>query len=167
MSSTNKVAQVATLNKIEMDGPKGKIYRRFTEKTLHDLADTAVGRPVLLGFRGPLVGKITKAWVEDNSVMVEFDTGPFPYDYLVPGFHTVSTKGEEYQTVRCMDFALTNRPADKSLLSLRETSDWSNIRKYDDGWYFWDEVQTHKYGPYESFDAAMKGMQEYNEKVLG
>lgn len=165
MTSINRIAQVATLNKLELSGPKGKIYRRFSEKSLKNLADTAVEKPIMLGFRGPVVSKVERAWVENDSVMISFESEEFPYEYIVPGFYITSTSnGEEFKTVRCMDFSFTNIPTDKSLLSLKETSRWNIIRKYDDGWYFWDEVQANKYGPYESFDAASEKLSEYTEK---
>lgn len=99
------------------------MIRRFTPKTLVQLAKTATGKPVTLGFNGIEMGTVVNAWVEDNAVFVEFEGDLFDRKYLVPGFKVTSSKGEEFQTVRCMDFALTDRPSDKTLKTLQELNE--------------------------------------------
>ena len=35
------------------------------------------------------------------------------------------------------------------------------------GWYFWDETQAYRYGPYESEEEANKQLDRYCKEVLG
>ena len=114
------IAQVATLNKMEINSSKGKLNRYFTKDTLVQLAKSAVGKPIKLGFHGQQVSTVDEAWVEnDSSVIIRCNCQYMGYKYIVPGFKTTSSKGEHFQTVRCLDFALVNNPTDKSLMEIQ------------------------------------------------
>lgn len=114
------IAQIATLNKMILNSSKGIVEREFTPETLEQLAKSAANRPVTLGFNGIQMGIVERAWVEDNSVFVEFEGSSFDRKHLVPGFKTTTTIGNKFKTVRCVDFALTDKPSDKSLKTIQE-----------------------------------------------
>ncbi len=114
------VAQIATLNKMVVNTSKGVVEREFTPETLEQLAKSAANKPVTLGFNGIHMGEVKRAWVEDNAVFVEFEGDSFNRKHLVPGFKTTTTIGNKFKTVRCVDFALTDKPSDKSLKTIQE-----------------------------------------------
>lgn len=119
------IANVATLNKIELNSIKGPIERYFTLDSLHQLCNSAIGKPVTLGFNGISMGKVDKAWVdlEKGRAFVEFTTDvtlSYLPKYLVPGLKITTTEKLKFKTVRCIDFALTDRPVDKTLLTIQE-----------------------------------------------
>lgn len=111
------IAQVATKNEIVLYQDQ---TRKFTDKSLKELCDGAVGKKILLGFNGIELGQITKSWIENDSLMVEFEAETLGLKYLVPGFTITSSKNGEFETVRCLEFALTNNPADKTLKNIEE-----------------------------------------------
>lgn len=41
------------------------------------------------------------------------------------------------------------------------------IKRYNDGWYFWDETWTRRFGPFDSKDAVSKSFDSYCKEVLG
>ena len=41
-----------------------------------------------------------------------------------------------------------------------------HIVEETDGWYFWDEVDIEKYGPYKNKDQAKTMLNEYCKEVL-
>lgn len=115
------IANIATLNEMKLLDKT----RYFTDKTLNQIVKSAVNRPVKLGFHGPPIGNVTKAWIDDNRVFVEFETD-FDirgYNFLVPGLCIASSQKDYFKTVRCHDFALTNQPTDKTLLPIEEIKD--------------------------------------------
>lgn len=117
------IANVATLNKIELNSVKGPIERYFTLDSLKQLCESAVGKPVTLGFNGISMGKIEKAWVDGEKAFVEFSTDVtlnYLPKYLVPGLKITTTERLKFKTVRCIDFALTDKPVDKTLLTIHE-----------------------------------------------
>lgn len=122
-------AQVATLNKLTINSHKGILTRYFTLETLEQLARSAIGKPITLGFNGMTLTTIQDAWLdEDDTVYISFDGSNIEHlnqNYIVPGFKTTTTKGERFQTVRCLDFALTNNPLDKTLKTIKELNNGS------------------------------------------
>lgn len=113
-------AQVATKNRFKV----GDKYRQFDDKSIYQLVTSAIGKPVTIQFGPKKVGTIVRSWqdLNDGSAWVEFETDldVSLFSHLVPGFKIASSKGETFVTVRCMDFALTNKPTDKTLLPIQE-----------------------------------------------
>lgn len=127
-------AQVATKNRIRI----GNKYRQFDDKSIYQLVASAVGKPITIQFGPTKVGYVVRSWqnLNDGSAWVEFesDIDKDLFTHLVPGFKIASSKGEIFNTVRCVDFALTNKPVDPNLMSIYDAN------KYDDG-INWSEIE--------------------------
>ena len=112
-------AEVATKELLEVPTRKGKSFRRFTDKTLFDLFKSCPGRNITLGFRGTTLSKVITADLIEGKVAIYFEADGleslFEDRYIVPGFRVTSSKGTDFVTVRCMDFAVTDKPLDKTL----------------------------------------------------
>ena len=87
---------------------------------------TAVGRDILLGFRGSRLAKVDKAYIEieTHKLFIEFEADGIEEllkdKYVVPGFRVTSSRGTDFVTVRCRDFAVTDKPTDKTLTKIEE-----------------------------------------------
>lgn len=157
------IANVATLNEFVIHSYKGDLPRSFTIESLTQLSKTAVGKPVTLGFNGIKLGEVTESWVEDDRCLVKFSGTTFDRNYLVPGFKTTTTKNNKFTNIMCMDFALVDKPADKSLLKL---SLFENVlRKEESGWYFLDELQVELYGPFATLNDVLVALDKYSEEL--
>jgi hypothetical protein len=112
-------AVVATKELLQVPTRKGVALRQFTDKTLTDLMKSSPGRPISLGFRGMTLSHIHRAILEDDKLFVEFEADDIDNliedKYVVPGFRVTSSRGTDFVTVRCMDYALTDQPLDKTL----------------------------------------------------
>ena len=113
-------ALVATLNKMELIHGDKVLERYFTPETLNQLSETAIGKPITLGFNGITLGKVTKSWVDDSGCWIEFEGETLNRKHIVPGFKTTTTKNNQFILVRCLDFALVDNPVDKTLLTIEE-----------------------------------------------
>lgn len=123
------IANVATLNKMELNSVKGQLERYFTLDSLQQLCNSALGKPVTLGFNGISMGKVEKAWIEEERAFVEFSTDVtlnYLPKYLVPGLKITTSERLKFKTVRCIDFALTDKPVDKTLLTIQELNNDSS-----------------------------------------
>lgn len=119
---TRYKAVVATKELLEVPTRKGKSFRQFTDKTLTDLHRSAIGKPINLGFRGTTLAIVKTSGLVSGPygyVFIEFEADGlealFEDKYIVPGFRVTSSKGTDFVTVRCMDFAVTDKPLDKTL----------------------------------------------------
>lgn len=120
------IANIATLNIIHLASNKGEIERKFTPESLQQLCQSATNKKVTLGFNGIVIGKILSAWVDNDRAFADFDVDmKFTYlpKYLVPGLKITTTKNNEFKTVRCIEFALTDKPIDKTLFTIEQLND--------------------------------------------
>ena len=49
---------------------------------------------------------------------------------------------------------------------MRDTWHYNHIVEEYDGWYFWDEIGSEKWGPYKDIEETRSMMDEYCKKFL-
>lgn len=98
---------IATTN-VDLQG------EQFTPEALQQLADTAVGKPLKWNFETELPAKVTKAYVENDRLVIE---GEASIDlFLVPGF---IRQDDGEGGLEMFALGLTHRPADLTLPPLK------------------------------------------------